>query len=105
MQKRFPPQLDFPRSMTSSSFIVSLHNESCVVRGIITLLLGTTLALAQRHMAVPQLGYIMLAPRTGPYITALFHFVTHAYSIDLLFLGSGSIMHAFNGNQYLILVK
>nr|QBK84273.1 NdhF [Zantedeschia aethiopica]QHN55083.1 NADH dehydrogenase subunit 5 [Zantedeschia aethiopica]QJF46822.1 NADH dehydrogenase subunit 5 [Zantedeschia aethiopica] len=69
--------------------------------GITTLLLGATLALAQRdikrslaYSTMSQLGYIMLALGLGSYRAALFHLITHAYSKALLFLGSGSIIHS-----------
>nr|YP_010034645.1 NADH-plastoquinone oxidoreductase subunit 5 [Aponogeton lakhonensis]QOX09340.1 NADH-plastoquinone oxidoreductase subunit 5 [Aponogeton lakhonensis]UGC02081.1 NdhF [Aponogeton lakhonensis] len=69
--------------------------------GIITLLLGATLALAQKdikrslaYSTMSQLGYIMLALGMGSYRAALFHLITHAYSKALLFLGSGSIIHS-----------
>nr|YP_009698922.1 NdhF [Carpenteria californica]QEJ86030.1 NdhF [Carpenteria californica] len=69
--------------------------------GIITLLLGATLALAQKdikrslaYSTMSQLGYMMLALGMGSYRTALFHLITHAYSKALLFLGSGSIIHS-----------
>lgn len=69
--------------------------------GLITLLLGATLALAQRdikrnlaYSTMSQLGYIMLALGIGSYRAALFHLITHAYSKALLFLGSGSIIHS-----------
>nr|YP_010308242.1 NADH-plastoquinone oxidoreductase subunit 5 [Meconopsis pseudohorridula]ULU28658.1 NADH-plastoquinone oxidoreductase subunit 5 [Meconopsis pseudohorridula] len=69
--------------------------------GIITVLLGATLALAQRdikrslaYSTMSQLGYIMLALGMGSYRAALFHLITHAYSKALLFLGSGSIIHS-----------
>nr|YP_010834275.1 NADH dehydrogenase subunit 5 [Dioscorea biformifolia]WFP44621.1 NADH dehydrogenase subunit 5 [Dioscorea biformifolia] len=69
--------------------------------GIITLILGATLALAQgdikrslAYSTVSQLGYIMLALGIGSYRAALFHLITHAYSKALLFLGSGSIIHS-----------
>nr|UDZ59789.1 NADH-plastoquinone oxidoreductase subunit 5 [Echinodorus berteroi] len=69
--------------------------------GVITLLLGATLALAQRdikrglaYSTMSQLGYIMLALGIGSYRAALFHLITHAYTKALLFLGSGSIIHS-----------
>lgn len=69
--------------------------------GVITVLLGATLALAQRdikrslaYSTMSQLGYIMLALGIGSYRAALFHLITHAYSKALLFLGSGSIIHS-----------
>uniref|UniRef100_UPI00315C6B03 NADH-plastoquinone oxidoreductase subunit 5 n=1 Tax=Habenaria aitchisonii TaxID=1827168 RepID=UPI00315C6B03 len=77
-----------------------IMNIICLV-GIITLLLGATLALAQRdikrslaYSTMSQLGYIMLALGIGSYRAALFHLITHAYSKALLFLGSGSIIHS-----------
>nr|YP_001123077.1 NADH dehydrogenase subunit 5 [Aethionema grandiflorum]A4QJP7.1 RecName: Full=NAD(P)H-quinone oxidoreductase subunit 5, chloroplastic; AltName: Full=NAD(P)H dehydrogenase subunit 5; AltName: Full=NADH-plastoquinone oxidoreductase subunit 5 [Aethionema grandiflorum]BAF49902.1 NADH dehydrogenase ND5 [Aethionema grandiflorum] len=69
--------------------------------GIITILLGATLALAQKdikrglaYSTMSQLGYMMLALGMGSYRSALFHLITHAYSKALLFLGSGSIIHS-----------
>nr|WPN88267.1 NADH dehydrogenase subunit 5 [Eremophila sp. (in: birds)]WPN88723.1 NADH dehydrogenase subunit 5 [Eremophila sp. (in: birds)]WPN89583.1 NADH dehydrogenase subunit 5 [Eremophila sp. (in: birds)] len=69
--------------------------------GIITVLLGATLALAQKdikrglaYSTMSQLGYIMLALGMGSYRSALFHLITHAYSKALLFLGSGSVIHS-----------
>nr|YP_009705249.1 NADH-plastoquinone oxidoreductase subunit 5 [Patrinia scabra]QFQ34535.1 NADH-plastoquinone oxidoreductase subunit 5 [Patrinia scabra] len=69
--------------------------------GILTVLLGATLALAQKdikrglaYSTMSQLGYMMLALGMGSYRSALFHLITHAYSKALLFLGSGSIIHS-----------
>nr|YP_010598645.1 NADH dehydrogenase subunit F [Koenigia nummulariifolia]WAL02680.1 NADH dehydrogenase subunit F [Koenigia nummulariifolia] len=69
--------------------------------GIITVLLGATLALSQKdikrclaYSTMSQLGYMMLALGMGSYRAALFHLITHAYSKALLFLGSGSIIHS-----------
>jgi NAD(P)H-quinone oxidoreductase subunit 5 len=80
--------------------IPSIMNIISLV-GIITILLGATLALAQRdikrslaYSTMSQLGYIILALGMGSYRSALFHLITHAYSKALLFLGSGSIIHS-----------
>nr|QBE88287.1 NADH-plastoquinone oxidoreductase subunit 5 [Sarcobatus vermiculatus] len=69
--------------------------------GIITVLLGATLAIAQKdikkslaYSTMSQLGYMMLALGMDSYRAALFHLITHAYSKALLFLGSGSIIHS-----------
>nr|YP_010534409.1 NADH-plastoquinone oxidoreductase subunit 5 [Sapindus rarak]UYA95511.1 NADH-plastoquinone oxidoreductase subunit 5 [Sapindus rarak] len=68
---------------------------------IITVLLGATLAIAQKdikkglaYSTMSQLGYMMLALGMGSYRAALFHLITHAYSKALLFLGSGSTIHS-----------
>nr|YP_010042647.1 NADH-plastoquinone oxidoreductase subunit 5 [Convolvulus arvensis]QPC56344.1 NADH-plastoquinone oxidoreductase subunit 5 [Convolvulus arvensis] len=69
--------------------------------GIITVLLGATLALAQQdikrglaYSTMSQLGYMMLALGMGSYRSALFHLITHAYSKALLFLAAGSVIHS-----------
>nr|YP_010614904.1 NADH-plastoquinone oxidoreductase subunit 5 [Barleria lupulina]WAS33066.1 NADH-plastoquinone oxidoreductase subunit 5 [Barleria lupulina] len=69
--------------------------------GIITVLLGATLALSQKdikrglaYSTMSQLGYMMLALGMGSFRSALFHLITHAYSKALLFLGSGSVIHS-----------
>ncbi|TYH14296.1 hypothetical protein ES288_A06G208600v1 [Gossypium darwinii] len=69
--------------------------------GIITVLLGATLALAQKdikrglaYSTISQLGYMMLALGMGSYRAALFHLITHAYSKALLFLATKSIIHS-----------
>nr|YP_009771293.1 NADH-plastoquinone oxidoreductase subunit 5 [Smithia erubescens]QIT01995.1 NADH-plastoquinone oxidoreductase subunit 5 [Smithia erubescens] len=80
--------------------IPSIMNGIALI-GIITLVLGATLAIAQKdikrnlaYSTMSQLGYMMLALGMGSYRAALFHLITHAYSKALLFLGSGSIIHS-----------
>jgi NAD(P)H-quinone oxidoreductase subunit 5 len=83
-------------------FIVIPHMMNIIALiGIITVLLGATLALAQKdikrglaYSTMSQLGYMMLALGMGSYRSALFHLITHAYSKALLFLGSGSVIHS-----------
>ncbi|KAH0440137.1 hypothetical protein IEQ34_025684 [Dendrobium chrysotoxum] len=72
--------------------IPDIMNLICLVC-IITVLLGATLALAQRdikrslaYSTMSQLGYIMLALGIGSYRAAFFHLITHAYSKAFLFL-------------------
>ncbi|MBA0879089.1 hypothetical protein Goshw_021697, partial [Gossypium schwendimanii] len=69
--------------------------------GIITALLGATLALAKKdikrglaYSTMSQQGYMMLALDIGSYRSTLFHLITHAYSKALLFLASRSIIHS-----------
>ncbi|KAK8314364.1 hypothetical protein V6Z11_D01G166100 [Gossypium hirsutum] len=69
--------------------------------GIITVLLGATLALAQKDIkkglafsTMSHLGYMMLALGMGSYRATLFYLISHAYSKALLFLAFGSIIHS-----------
>nr|YP_009435545.1 NADH dehydrogenase subunit 5 [Lobelia sonderiana]ATG25547.1 NADH dehydrogenase subunit 5 [Lobelia sonderiana] len=83
-------------------FIIIPHIMNFIsLIGIITILFGATLALAQNdikrglaYSTMSQLGYMMLALGMGSYRSALFHLITHAYSKALLFLGSGSVIHS-----------
>jgi NAD(P)H-quinone oxidoreductase subunit 5 len=71
------------------------------VIGTITLVLGATIALTQMDLkkglaysTVSQLGYMMLAMGCGAPVAGMFHLVTHAFFKAMLFLGSGSVIHA-----------
>ena len=71
------------------------------VVGTITLFLGASIALTQQDLkkglaysTVSQLGYMMLAMGCGAPLAGMFHLVTHAFFKAMLFLGSGSVIHA-----------
>ncbi len=71
------------------------------VIGAITLVLGASIALTQMDLkkglaysTVSQLGYMMLAMGCGAPVAGMFHLVTHAFFKAMLFLGSGSVIHA-----------
>ena len=51
------------------------------------------------YSTVSQLGYMFLALGVGAYWVAIFHLFTHAFFKALLFLGSGSVIHAMGGEQ------
>jgi len=46
-----------------------------------------------------QLGYMFFALGVGAYKVAIFHLFTHAFFKALLFLGSGSVIHAMSDEQ------
>ncbi|MGR3176611.1 MAG: NADH-quinone oxidoreductase subunit L, partial [Candidatus Anammoxibacter sp.] len=51
------------------------------------------------YSTISQLGYMFLACGVGAYVAAIFHLMTHAFFKALLFLGSGSVIHALGGEQ------
>jgi NADH-quinone oxidoreductase subunit L len=51
------------------------------------------------YSTVSQLGYMFLAMGVGAYAAGVFHLYTHAFFKALLFLGSGSVIHALSGEQ------
>jgi NADH-quinone oxidoreductase subunit L len=76
------------------------------VVGLATALLAATIAIQQNdikkvlaYSTVSQLGFMFLALGTGAYVAAVFHVMTHAFFKALLFLGSGSVIHAMGGEQ------
>jgi NADH-quinone oxidoreductase subunit L len=79
--------------------------SSTVVAGIgaLTALFAATIGLRQydikrvlAYSTVSQLGYMFLGVGTGAYASGMFHLVTHAFFKALLFLGSGSVIHAMH---------
>src|SRR6185437_2269945 len=51
------------------------------------------------YSTLSQLGYMIMAIGVGSYIGGLFHLITHAFFKALLFLGSGSVIHAAHHEQ------
>jgi NADH-quinone oxidoreductase subunit L len=76
------------------------------ITGALTALMAATIALVQNdikrvlaYSTVSQLGYMFLATGVGAFAAAVFHLMTHAFFKALLFLGSGSVIHAAGGEQ------
>lgn len=74
--------------------------------GLATALFAASIALKQNdikkvlaYSTVSQLGFMFLALGLGNYVAAVFHVMTHAFFKALLFLGSGSVIHAMGGEQ------
>jgi NADH-quinone oxidoreductase subunit L len=51
------------------------------------------------YSTVSQLGLMFVALGMGAYTVAIFHVTTHAFFKALLFLGSGSVIHAMSDEQ------
>jgi len=82
--------------------------SSAVVAGVgaLTALFAATIALKQwdikkvlAYSTISQLGYMFLGVGTGAISAGMFHLITHAFFKALLFLGSGSVIHALSGEQ------
>ena len=74
--------------------------------GMITAIFAASVALVQNdikkivaYSTCSQLGYMFFAAGVGAYHVAIFHLFTHAFFKALLFLGSGSVIHAFKDEQ------
>ena len=83
-----------------------LTAESMIVIAYVggfTAIFAATIAIVQNdikrvlaYSTVSQLGFMILALGTGSYAAGLFHLMTHAFFKALLFLGSGSVIHAMD---------
>jgi NADH-quinone oxidoreductase subunit L len=74
--------------------------------GATTALFAASVGLVQNdikrviaYSTCSQLGYMFFAAGVSAYAAAIFHLMTHAFFKALLFLGSGSVIHALSGEQ------
>jgi NADH-quinone oxidoreductase subunit L len=74
--------------------------------GVLTALMAASIGLVQydikrvlAYSTVSQLGYMFTAMGVGAFSAGAFHLMTHAFFKALLFLGSGSVIHAMGGEQ------
>jgi NADH-quinone oxidoreductase subunit L len=77
-----------------------------VIIGAITAFFAATVGLVQNdikrviaYSTCSQLGYMFVAMGVGAYGVGMFHLFTHAFFKALLFLGSGSVIHAMSDEQ------
>ncbi len=88
----------YSQSPTAQIIVVSI--------AAFTAILAAAIAITQNdikkvlaYSTVSQLGYMVMAIGVGAYAAGLYHLVTHAFFKALLFLGSGSVIHAMGGEQ------
>lgn len=74
--------------------------------GALTVVLAASIGITQNdikkvlaYSTVSQLGYMFLACGVGAFTAAFFHLMTHAFFKALMFLGSGSVIHAMHEEQ------
>ena len=89
-----------------SSFLFSMAPVACLTVAFIgglTALFAATIGLKQwdikkvlAYSTVSQLGYMFVGVGVGAYTAGVFHLATHAFFKALLFLGSGSVIHAMH---------
>jgi len=102
--------------VTAGVYMVVRHNaiyqmapfalEIIAITGALTAIFAASIGLVQTdikrvlaYSTVSQLGYMFLACGVGAYVAGVFHLMTHAFFKALLFLGSGSVIHALSGEQ------
>ncbi|HLK70214.1 MAG TPA: NADH-quinone oxidoreductase subunit L [Bryobacteraceae bacterium] len=96
--------------MCARSFPIYTHAPAAMnaiaVVGIATAFFAATIGLAQTdikkvfaYSTVSQLGYMFVGVGCGAFSAGIYHLMTHAFFKALLFLGSGSVIHALSGEQ------
>ena len=76
------------------------------ISGTITLFMGATIAITATdikrvlaYSTISQLGYMMLSLGVGGWLAGVMHLFTHAFFKSLLFMCSGSVIHAVHTNE------
>lgn len=88
-------------------YTLAPHAQDVVmIVGLATSIFAAVIGLKQNdikkvlaYSTVSQLGLMFMALGVGAYSSAMFHVTTHAFFKALLFLGSGSVIHAMGGEQ------
>ena len=100
--------------VTAGVYMVTRHNamyqlaplalDVVAVIGALTAIYAASMGLLQNdikrilaYSTISQLGYMFLACGVGAFAAGIFHLTTHAFFKALLFLGSGSVIHALSG--------
>ncbi len=80
--------------------------KTVAIVGALTAIFAASIGLVQNdikrvlaYSTISQLGYMFLALGVGAFAAGVFHVFTHAFFKALLFLGSGSVIHAMSGEQ------
>ena len=83
-----------------------LTMDIVAIIGVITAFFAATMGLVQNdikkilaYSTISQLGYMFLGLGVGAFSAGIFHVMTHAFFNALLFLGSGSVIHAMHEEQ------
>jgi NADH-quinone oxidoreductase subunit L len=83
-----------------------IAKDVVVIIGAVTAFFAATVGLVQNdikriiaYSTCSQLGYMFVALGVGAYGVGIFHLFTHAFFKALLFLGSGSVIHAMSDEQ------
>jgi NADH-quinone oxidoreductase subunit L len=96
--------------MTARSAAIYSHApvamNTMAIIGVATAFFAATIGLVQNdikkvfaYSTVSQLGYMFLGVGCGAFSAGVYHLMTHAFFKALLFLGSGSVIHALSGEQ------
>src|SRR5437868_6563418 len=96
--------------MLTRTNVIFQHSQTMMlvvaIVGALTALFAATIGITQNdikkvlaYSTVSQLGFMFLACGVGAFVIGIFHVMTHAFFKALMFLGSGSVIHAMHHEQ------
>jgi NADH-quinone oxidoreductase subunit L len=88
----------FAHAPVASSWVAWVGAMTAVY-GAISAIAQTDIKKILAYSTVSQLGFMFVAVGSGAYWAGIFHVMTHAFFKALLFLSSGSVIHALEGEQ------
>jgi NADH-quinone oxidoreductase subunit L len=88
----------FANAPLASSWVAWV-GAATAVYGAISAMAQTDIKKILAYSTVSQLGFMFVAVGCGAYWAGIFHVMTHAFFKALLFLSSGSVIHALEGEQ------
>jgi NADH-quinone oxidoreductase subunit L len=88
----------FANAPLASSWVAWV-GAATAVYGAISAMAQTDIKKILAYSTVSQLGFMFVAVGCGAYWAGIFHVLTHAFFKALLFLSSGSVIHALEGEQ------
>ncbi len=100
----------FPLLSAGADFTHYHYSTPMVLMGLIggfTALFASILAVGQNdikrilaYSTISQLGYMVAALGVGAWVAAAFHLINHAFFKALLFMASGSVIHAMEHGEH-----
>jgi NADH-quinone oxidoreductase subunit L len=96
--------------MVTRTNVIFQHSQAMMlvvaIVGALTALFAATIGITQNdikkvlaYSTISQLGFMFLACGVGAFVIGIFHVMTHAFFKALMFLGSGSVIHAMHHEQ------
>jgi NADH-quinone oxidoreductase subunit L len=88
----------FELAPDAQTFVTFIGATTCVFAATVGLV-QNDIKRVVAYSTCSQLGYMFVAMGVGAYSVGMFHLFTHAFFKALLFLGSGSVIHAMHHEQ------